>query len=315
VTWGYAINQWKQGMAQFVRPEEHERAFKTIAATGFEEVELRAGTFRWEPLGRPDRIVQYYGSVEAFLDVLHACGLQRVVSFCFDPGDPIFEELSFGRDAADPGERDAIVESLRPFAEFLARVGGSTLVVRPIGSRWRIGSPSPQQLDEVAATWNAVGAMAREHGVAVALHVDALSALQTADEVGELLGRTDSSIGLALDTAELTLAGLDPVALVERFARRIRHVHLKDVRTTDTLGERTQAHAEQRFLGAGGERGIDRWFWELGTDGGLVEFPALFEALSRHGYGGALVVESDQSPDPAGSAMLNGWYMQRHALR
>jgi inosose dehydratase len=313
MSWGYAINQWKYGTAHFVRTEEHVRAFKTIAAAGFEEIELRAGTFRWEPLGRPERIVQYYGSVDAFADVLRSCGLRRVVSFFFDPEELILEERSFGRNAVDPGDRDGIVASLRPFARFLAHVGGSTLVVRPVGSRWRMGALSTEQLDELAATWNAVGAMAGEHGIGVALHVDALSALQTADEIGELLARCDSSVGLALDTAELALAGIDPVELYVQQAERVTHIHLKDARTSDTLGERTQEHAEQRFLGAGGERGIDRWFWELGTKGGLVDFAAFFSALSTRGYRGALVVESDQSPDPAGSVMLNGWYIRRQA--
>lgn len=311
MSWGYAINQWKPGMAHFVRTEEHERAFKTIAATGFDEVELRAGTFRWEPLGRPERIVQYYGSIAAFLDVLRGCGLRRVVSFFFDPEEPIFEEMSFGRDPLDPAHRSEIVESLRVFAEFLQQAGGSTLVVRPVGSYWRTGSLSPAQLDELAATWNAVGEMASECGIGVAMHVDCLSALRTVDDIDAVLART--GVGLALDTAELTMAGIDPVALVERHPERITHVHLKDVRTTDTLDERTSEHAEQRFLSAGGERRVDRWFWEVGTRGGLVDFEGLFDALSRHGYDGALVAESDQSPDPAGSAMLNGWYMQRHA--
>jgi inosose dehydratase len=298
-------------MAQFVRTEEHERAFKTIAACGFDEVELRAGTFRWEPLGRPERIVQYYGSIERFLDVLHACGIRRVSSYFFDPAEPIFEELSWGRDPLDPADRDAIVESLRPFAEFLQGAGGSTLVVRPVGSYWRTGELGASQLDELAATWNAVGAL----GVRVALHVDALSALQTAEAIAAVLDRTDAAVGLAIDTAELTLAGIDPVRLYERHADRVAHLHLKDVRTTDTLGERTKPNAELEFLSAGGERGIERWFWELGTEGGLVDFPALFQALDRHGYDGTIVVESDQSPDPAGSVMLNAWYVRRHLER
>lgn len=313
MSWGYAINQWKPGMAHFVRTEEHERAFKVIAATGFDEVELRAGTFRWEPLGRPERLVQYYGSVEAFLEVLHGCGIRRVVSFFFDPGEPILEEMSFGRDPLDPAQRGAIVSSLRTFAEFLQQAGGATLVVRPVGSYWRTGTLSPAQLDDLAETWNAVGAMASEFGVKVALHVDCLSALQTVDAISALLDRCDPMVGLAIDTAELTVAGIDPVALVERHPERIAHVHLKDVRTTDTLGERTAELAERRFLSAGGKRGVERWFWELGTEGGLVEFDRLFDALSQNGYDGTLVAESDQSPDPAGSAMLNGWYMQRHA--
>jgi inosose dehydratase len=239
--------------------------------------------------------------------------LRRVVSFFFDPGEPILEELSFGRDPANAGDREAIVASLRPFAEFLEQAGGTTLVVRPVGSYWRTGRLSDAQLDEVAATWNAVGAMAADHDLRLALHVDSLSALQTPAEIAALLDRTDDAVGLALDTAELTIAGIDPVALCEEHADRVAHVHLKDVRTTDTLDERTAEHAELRFLSAGGARGVDRWFWELGTEGGVVDFPALFAALARTGYGGALVVESDQSPDPAGSAMLNGWYVQRHA--
>ncbi len=313
MSWGYAINQWKPGMAHFVRREEHERAFKTIAATGFNTIELRAGTFRWEPLGRPERIAQYYGSVDAFLEVIRGCGLQQVVSYFFDPGEPILEEMSFGRDTLDPAQRDAIVASTQPFIEFLQVAGGSVLVVRPVGSYWRVGRLTESQLDELAATWNAVSASASGCGVTVGLHVDCLSALQSLEEISALLERTDAGIGLALDTAELTIAGIDPVELIQRHPERIVHVHLKDVRATDTLGERLAEHAELRFLSAGGSRGIERWFWELGTPGGLVDLQGVFQALATHGYAGALVAESDQSPDPAGSAMLNGWYMQRNA--
>ncbi len=310
---GYAMNQWKPSMAHFVRLEEHERAFKTIAACGFGEIELRAGTFRWEPLGRPERIVQYYGSVQAFADLLSEYGLRRVSSFFFDPGEPIIEELSFGRDPADPADREAIVASTRPFAEFLQQVGGTMLVVRPVGSYWRTGALDDAQLDELALTWNAVGAMAAEYGVGVGMHVDCLSALQTSEQIGSLLDRCSPTVGLALDTAEVTIAGMDPTELFERHPSRVVHVHLKDARATDTLGERTMPNAELGLLGAGGERRIERWFWELGTEGGLVDAGVLLDTMARHGYDGTIVVESDQSPDPAGSVMLNSWYLQRHA--
>ncbi len=309
---GYAINQWKPGMAAFVRPEEHERAFKTIAATGFDEIELRAGTFRWEPLGRPERIAQYYGSVDAFLELLHACGLRGVSSIFFDPGELILEEPSFGRDPLNPADRDGIVASVAPFAELLYQAGGSALVVRPVASHSRTGSLGEAQLDELASTWNAVGAATGRLGIRVGLHVDCLSALQRPEEIAALLERCDEGVGLALDTAELTIMGIDPVELYERHADRVVHLHLKDVRTRDELGERTQPNAELEFFSAGGQRGVERWFWELGVDGGLVDFPALFAALDRTEFAGTTVVESDQSPDPAGSAMLNSWYLQRH---
>lgn len=313
MTVGYAINQWKPGSAQFVRTEEHARAFKTIAATGFGAVELRAGTFRWEPLGRPERIAQYYGSVEEFIAVLHACGVPRVSSYFLDPEEPILEEASYGRDPANPGDRDGIVASTRPFLKFLQQAGGSTLVVRPARSYWRTGRLDGQQVRELAATWNAVGAAAAEFDISVGLHIDCLSAIQTADEIARLLELTDKPVGLAIDTAELTIAGLDPVQIFKRHADRVTHVHLKSARATDTLGERTMENAEAAFLRGGGRRGIDRWFWEPGADGGLVDFPALFHAFADSGYGGTIVVETDQSPDPAGSAMLSGWYLHKYA--
>ena len=250
MNFGYAINQWKSGMAAFVRPEEHERAFKTIAATGFEEVELRAGTFRWEPLGRPERIAQYYGSVDAFLEVLRACGLRGVSSIFFDPGELILEEPSFGRDPLSPGDRDGIVASVAPFAELLHRAGGSTLVVRPVASHWRTGTLDETHLDELASTWNAVAAATASLGIRVALHIDCLSALQEPEEIAALLERCDEGVGLALDTAELTIMGIDPVELYERHADRVVHLHLKDVRVTDELGERTKSNAELEFLSA-----------------------------------------------------------------
>jgi inosose dehydratase len=45
-----------------------------------------------------------------------------------------------------------------------------------------------------------------------------------------------------------------------------------------------------------------------------VDFPALLAAAQRTGYDGWMVIESDQSPYPATSAMLNAWYV-RHRLQ
>ena len=65
------------------------------------------------------------------------------------------------------------------------------------------------------------------------------------------------------------------------------------------------------MLQAGGDRGIERWFYECGTPGGLVVFPALLHAMRAGGYSGWLVFESEQTPNPARSVMLNGWYARQ----
>jgi inosose dehydratase len=309
---GYAISQWKPNFDDFTRREQHVRALKVIAACGFTGVELRAGTGRWDPLGRPASIAANYGSAGAFTDLLRQIGIEAVCSWYFDPGEPVGEELSGGRSVLDAGDHKAIAESVKPFAEFLAAAGGSRLVARPLPSAWRAGELTADALATAADGWNQAGAATAGLGVTVSLHVDCLSAAADAATLDALLEATDPAlVGLTLDTAELTLAGLDPVAVYRRHRGRVDHVHLKDTRHVDESGERLRPHAETAMLQAGGAREVDRWFYECGTPGGLVDFPALLRELRADRYPGWLVCESEQTPNPARSVMLNGWYARR----
>jgi inosose dehydratase len=150
--------------------------------------------------------------------------------------------------------------------------------------------------------------------VQLSLHLDCLSAVRTEADIARLLDATDAgAVGLAIDTAETTLAGLDPVSLFRRFGSRVNHVQFKDVLLRDDLGEATLKNAEANFLSGGGAREVARWFYEMGASGGLVDFPAMLGAMRAGGYRGWIVVEADQSPYPATSAMLNGWY-RKHRL-
>jgi inosose dehydratase len=303
--WGYAINQWKPNFDDFTRREQHERALKTLSAAGFRAIELRAGTGRWEPLGRPEQIAANFGSSSDFAGFLGSCGIDGVSSFFWDPGEPIREEPAPPRSPLEPADHAGIVESARIFARFLRDIGGSCLVVRALPAAWRTGALAPEQLDVAAACWNAV---ADGIDVELALHLDFLSPLRTLDDVGALLERTEA--GLALDTAELAIAGIDPVAVADRYGERVVHVHLKDAR--DRVGDEYQTpDAEKHVRLAGGSRGIDRWFWELGE--GTVDLAGVVAALRGHGYDGWWIVESDQSPSPPESAMLNAWVVQ-HVL-
>jgi inosose dehydratase len=311
---GYAISQWKPNFDDFTRREQHVRALKVIVACGFTGVELRAGTGRWDPLGRPGSIAANYGSASAFIGLLRQIGVETVCSWYFDPGEPIGEELSPGRSILDSGDHKAIAESVKPFAEFLSAAGGARLVVRPLPSAWQAGELGAGALATAADGWNQVGAATAGLGVRISLHADCLSAAARAETLSALLAATDPAlVGLTLDTAELTLAGLDPVAVYRRHRDRVDHVHLKDTRHIDEVGERMAPHAEAAMLQAGGARGVDRWFYECGVPGGLVDFPALLRELRGDGYPGWLVFESEQTPNPARSVMLNGWYA-RHVL-
>lgn len=306
--WAYGVNQWKAGFTSFARLDEIERALKVTAACGFDAVELNAGSGRWDPIGRPENIAINYGSAAHFRLKLKDLGIQRVASTFFDPTLMSFEELHFGLMSTQPADHGRILAQARIHAEMLAELGGEVLVVRPFPSFWKEGALDEARLAAAAACWNAVGAMAASLGLKTALHVDALSALRSVAELERLLELCDAThVGLALDTAELTIAGHDVVALYRRFHQRVLHCHFKDALAVDTLGEYRLPNAERAMIAAGGEREVQRWFGEMGS--GLVDFPALLAAMREHDYAGWIVVESDKGPEPiATGMMLNTWY-------
>ncbi len=164
----------------------------------------------------------------------------------------------------------------------------------------------------VGEVWNRVGERAAAAGVGLSLHYDCLSAVHTLDQLAALLDATDPRyVGLAVDTAEMTIGGIDPVEVLERWPDRVTHVHLKDTRYVDTGEEYLMPGAEVSMMRGGGGRRIERWFYELGTEGGLVDVEGFVAALRRHGYPGWVVVESDHGTNPAELAMLNSWFLQR----
>lgn len=309
--WSYALNQWNNGHDRFVRPEDHERAFKVLSACGFPAIEIPAGTGRWEPLGRKDWIERYYGSVAGLRRALAAAGIQAVSSYLFDPGAMIFEEGAFGRSVLRSEDHAGIVASMVQYAELLAELGGDTLVVRGLPG-WRADLTVDAQVAATAARcWNLAGRMAAEHGVRLALNFDCVTMARSVDDIARLLAQCDAErVGLSIDTADAVICGMDPGALLDRLRERVWHVQLKNTRYRDDCQDHRLPFAEHAMLVGGGAREIDRWYWELGDHRGLVDVTGFVRQLAASDYGGWLVVESDQSPEPASSAMLNGWYVQ-----
>lgn len=313
VRWAYAVNQWDTNIDSFVRKREHERAFKTVSISGFSGVELTAVSFgAWEPLGTPQQLADLYGSVEKFGEFLTSCAIDAVSSYVYDPSVGFEVEMGRGPDPLDPASVEQIVRTARWFANALRRLGGSVLVVRAAPSAWQTGALSDEQIGVLADLWNTVGEAIAADGIALGLHVDFLSALRLEDGIHRLLAVTDAAkVGLAIDTAEYAIAGIDPVALYRRYADRVVHVQLKDARETVDDTEASTPHAEQFIRTEGGARRILRWFYEPSDERALVDFEAFVGALAEHGYRGWIVVESDQSPHPAESTMVAGWYVQK----
>ncbi len=313
IKWGYAFNQWKFSWQDFARVDDNLRALKVTSICGFRGLELCAGTGPWFPLGRPESIVLNFGSVARFRDTLRDCAIDEISSTFYDPTQLSFEELHHGLVPTRTQDHPVILNTARIHAQFLAEVGGSCLVVRPFPSFAVEGALDSARLAAAADLWNAVGNMTKTLGLHTVLHLDALSALRTTSELDQLLALTDPQcVNLAFDTAELTIAGHDVVELYRRYHARVRHFHFKDALATDTLQEYQLPNAERAMILAGGRRKIRRWFCEMGTPEGLVNFPELLGAMQQLGYRGWVIVESDKGPQPPASAMmLNSWYVQR----
>ncbi|MGL5629649.1 MAG: myo-inosose-2 dehydratase, partial [Plesiomonas shigelloides] len=70
----------------------------------------------------------------------------------------------------------------------------------------------------------------QSQGVQIAYHHHMGTMIETEQDIDLLMQHTGEEVGLLLDTGHLTFAGVDPVAVAARWAKRINHVHCKDVR-------------------------------------------------------------------------------------
>ena len=114
--------------------------------------------------------------------------------------------------------------------------------------------------------------------------------VQSEDEIDRLMRDTSDDVGLLLDTGHLVFAGGDPEAVAARHAKRIVHVHCKDVRREvldEVLGRDTS------FLQAV----LDGVFTVPGD--GSIDFAAVLAPLGAGSYRGWLVVEAEQDPAKA----------------
>jgi len=314
IKWGYAFNQWKQGWQGFARVADHVRALKITSACGFRNVELNAGTGPWDPTGRPESIALNFGSARRFAASHGDWGIDGFPGVFLDPAQFSFEEGHFGLSTTMPGDHAMILQQAGVFARFLAEVGGQYMVLQALPPWSKHGALTPESLAAAATLINRLAEANQALGLKTFLHIDALSALRTTDELDRLLALCPGPhIALAIDTAELTIAGHDVVALYRGYHARVGHFHFKDALATDTLGEYKLPHADRAMIAAGGKREIARWFGELGT--GLVDFKGLVKAMKELGYEGWVIVESDKGPAPvATSVMLNSWYLQFELL-
>jgi inosose dehydratase len=191
---------------------------------------------------------------------------------------------------------DEEIASVEPHLRLLADNGAAVMVYGEVADSIQGAPPPlykrPRFLTEAA--WqgyadrlNAFARHTLSRGVRLAYHHHMGAYVQAPEDVDELMRRTGEEVGLLFDSGHMTFAGGDAVAMLARHARRVCHVHCKDVRPAVLKLARNRNWS---FL----EAVINGAFTVPGD--GVVDFRALLAILHEHAYQGWLVVEAEQDP-------------------
>jgi len=150
--------------------------------------------------------------------------------------------------------------------------------------------------------------LAAARGLRVALHPHYGTVIESRSDIERVL--ESSPVALCVDTGHLTVAGVDPVEVMEAAPDRIGHMHLKDVDGPLAEQVRFGELAYREAVGYGMYR-------PLGS--GDVDLESVIAALQASGYGGWLVLEQDrvlkeepqEGGGPIGDARASVDYLRR----
>jgi inosose dehydratase len=139
---------------------------------------------------------------------------------------------------------------------------------------------------------NRLGKLSLEkYGVALTFHHHMGTVVQSAAETDRLMAGTDPKyVGLLFDSGHFAYCGENPVEQVRKHGKRIRHVHLKDIRP-EVVAKVLSEHLS--FL-----EGVRQGAFTIPGDG-CVDFEPIFKELAKIGYEGYMVVEAEQDPAKA----------------
>ena len=202
-------------------------------------------------------------------------------------------------------ERDAEEEitALLPHLSLLQEMGCSVLVFAETSNAIHGGRSTPLSRSPELST----AAMRRfaervtrvaDHiaaaGLRLAYHHHMGTVVQGPEQIDAFMAAAGESVWLLLDTGHAAFGGADPAALAERHAKRIAHVHCKDLRPEILTRARDAGMSFSDAVAAG--------VFTVPGDG-AVDFDSVLRVLEAAGYDGWLVVEAEQDPAKANPAL------------
>ena len=145
-----------------------------------------------------------------------------------------------------------------------------------------------EEWDRLCTGLNKLGIIAKNIGIALTFHHHMGTVVQTELETDRLMAGTDPElVSLLFDTGHFSYDGADATALIKKYIRRIKHVHLKDIRP-EVIQKVKDGHLS--FL-----EGVRMGTFTVPGDGS-VNFEPIFKVLQENNYEGYVVVEAEQDP-------------------
>jgi len=97
-------------------------------------------------------------------------------------------------------------------------------------------------------------------------------------------------VSLLFDTGHFAYCGVDPLEMVKTHIKRIKHVHLKDIRP--------EVVAKVKAEGLSFLQGVRLGTFTVPGDG-CISFDEIFDVLKANDYQGYMLVEAEQDPAKA----------------
>lgn len=145
--------------------------------------------------------------------------------------------------------------------------------------------------DKFAKGMNRLGDIANSMGIRLVYHHHMGTVVQTAEEIDRMMHMTaPDKFALLYDTGHLAYCGQDYLAVLKKYAKRIAHVHLKDIRPE--VVEKVKKE-KLSFL-----QGVREGAFTVPGDG-CIDFAPVFDELDKSGYEGWMIVEAEQDPAKA----------------
>ena len=299
IKWSY-MDHWRSNgpagpIDQWHSVKTMSAFLKQIKATGFDAIDTF--DFRiWQMYGD-------YGGPAKYQEMVQDHGLERIVN-TFHAAD--YDLRNYAPHL--PETHENIFEDFRVTMGRWSEIQLDNIIVMPATLYYDMEPVTEDKLKYTAECWNKVGEITAGFGVKLTCHHEFFCGIQSEADIDTFYGYTDPQyVNLFVDTAQHCIAGLDPVALYNRHAHRVSGFHFKDTRHVATGDDHRHRPDSEIMAPTTG-----KWFYEMGTPQGLVDFEAMMTAVRDNGYTGWISVEHDKANKEGGdyseSTAISRWY-------